>query len=248
MSGEGGFTEDALLGGRVRLRQPAEGYRAAIDPVFLAAAVPASGREMVLDIGCGAGAAMLCLAARVPTCRVTGLELQPSLARLAGDNAALNGVAERVAAVRGDFLSPPPRLAPASFDHAMANPPFLDPAAATRSPHAGKAAANVEGEADLAAWVRFALTMVRSKGTLTFVHRADRLDFLMAALAGRAGEIVVFPLWPGAGKPAKRVLVRARKGVATPTRLAAGLVLHETDGRYTEAAEAVLRGAGMLEL
>jgi tRNA1(Val) A37 N6-methylase TrmN6 len=203
---------------------------------------------MVLDIGCGAGAAMLCLAARVPTCRVTGLELQASLARLAGDNAALNGFAERVAAVRGDLLSPPPRLAPASFDHAMANPPFLDPATGTRSPHAGKAAANVEGDADLTAWVGFALTMLRSKGTVTFVHRADRLDFLMAALAGRAGEIVVFPLWPAAGKPAKRVLVRAGKGVATPTRLAAGLVLHHADGRYTEAAEAVLRGAAALEL
>ena len=248
MSGEAAFTEDALLGGRVRLRQPAEGYRVAIDPVFLAAAVPASGRESVLDIGCGAGAAMLCLAARVPTCRVTGLELQPALAGLAGDNAALNGFADRVAAVRGDLLGPPPRLAPASFDHAMANPPFLDPAAAMRSPHAGKAAANVEGEADLGAWVGFALTMVRSKGTVTFVHRADRLEILMAALAGRAGEIVVFPLWPGAGKTAKRVLVRATKGVATPTRLAAGLVLHEQDGRYTEAAEAVLRGAAGLEL
>ena len=248
MSDEGDLTEDTLLGGRVRLRQPAEGYRAAIDPVLLAAAVPAGGRETVLDIGCGAGAAMLCLAARVPACRVTGLELQPALARLAGDNVALNGFAERVASVRGDLLSPPPRLAPASFDHAMANPPFLDPATATRPPHAGKAAANVEGEADLAAWVGFALTMVRSKGTVIFVHRADRLETLMAALAGRAGEIVVFPLWPGAGKPAKRVLVRARKGVAKPTRLAAGLVLHQADGRYTEAAEAVLRGGAGLEL
>ncbi|HSR71863.1 MAG TPA: methyltransferase, partial [Kiloniellales bacterium] len=105
-----------------------------------------------------------------------------------------------------------------------------------------RAIAEREGEARLADWIRVALLLLRDGGTLTLVHRADRLDALLAALlAGRAGEIVVFPLWPGPGKSAKRILVRARKGVETPLRLAPGLVLHGPDGRFTPQAEAVLR-------
>jgi tRNA1(Val) A37 N6-methylase TrmN6 len=242
-----GTSEDRLLGGRVVLRQPVEGYRVAIDPVLLAAAVPAGPQDTVLDVGSGVGAASLCLAARVAGCRITGLEKQRDLVRLAADNAALNDVAGRVAAIAGDLLSPPPRLAPGSYDHVMANPPFLDPAKATL-PRGVKAISNAEGEADLAAWVRFSLAMVRPKGMLTFVHRADRIEALLAQLNGRAGEIVLFPLWAGPGKSAKRVLVRARKDVAAPTRIAPGLVLHEADGRYTRAAEALLRDAAALEL
>jgi tRNA1(Val) A37 N6-methylase TrmN6 len=241
-------TEDALLGGRVRLRQPLKGYRAAIDPVLLAAAVPAGPQDHILDVGSGTGAAALCLAARVPFCRITGLEAERDSVRLGAENAQLNGAANRVVFIRGDLLNPPPRLAPGAFDHVMANPPYLTEPSATRPPDRGKAAAHVEGEADLGAWVRFALAMVRPKGSVTFIHRADRLDALLAALAGKSGEIVVFPLWPGVGRPAKRVLVRARKAIATPTRLSPGLVLHDADGRYTAAAEIILRGGAALDL
>ncbi len=241
-------SEDMLLGGRVRLRQPRSGYRAAIDPVLLAAAVPAGAGDSVLDIGCGAGAASLCLAVRVAGCRITGIDAQRELVRLAGENIALNRVTGRVVAMVGDLLRPPPRLEPGGFAHVMANPPFLETGGAAASPHPAKAAATIEGEADLGAWVRFALAMVRPKGSLTFIHRADRMEQLLAQLMGRAGEIIVFPLWAGPDKPAKRIIVRARKAVETPTRLTPGLVLHEADGRYTEAADAVLRGAAPLTL
>jgi tRNA1(Val) A37 N6-methylase TrmN6 len=236
---------DALLGGRVRLLQPEAGYRAAIDPVLLAAAVPARAGEHVLDAGMGVGAAAFCLAARVG-CRVTGIEREPALAALARENAAGNEAA-RVEVIEGDILAPPPALPRAGFDHVMANPPFQEPGG-TLSPHALKAVANVEGAATLADWIGFALAMARPKATLTFVHRADRLEALLAALSGRAGEIVLFPLWPKPGAAAKRVLVRARKGSAAPTRLAPGLVLHRAEGGYTEAADAVLRGGAALEL
>lgn len=242
------YSEDTLLGGRVKLRQPRHGYRAAIDPVLLAAAVPAGDGDTVLDIGCGAGAASLCLAMRVEGSRITGIETQRDLVHLANDNVALNGFFGRFVAVQGDLLHPPPRLEPGSFAHVMANPPYLESGAASASPDAAKTAANIEGEADLAAWVRFALLMARPKGSITFIHRADRMEQLLAQLSGRAGEIVVFPLWPGQDKPAKRLLLRARKSVATPTRLTPGLVLHEVDGRYTAAAEAVLRGGAALQL
>jgi tRNA1(Val) A37 N6-methylase TrmN6 len=243
-----GATEDALLGGRVKLRQPAAGYRAAIDPVLLAAAVPARGGDHILDIGCGVGSASLCLAARVADCRIAGIEVQPQLLRLAKENIALNRLGDRVIAVAGDLLHPPADLVSGSFDQVMANPPFLRAGEASASPKAGKALANVESEATLADWVRCALLMARPRGGITFIHRADRIEELLALLAGLAGGIAIFPLWPGTAKPAKRVIVHARKDTATPTLLLPGLVLHRADGRYTDEAEAILRHAAPLAL
>src|SRR6059058_5283590 len=225
-------TEDRLLGGRVCLRQPTEGARAAIDPVFLAAAIPAAPHQQILDAGC----------------RVGGIELQRDLVRLAGDNVLLNGGADRLSVMVGDLLQPPPRLSPGSFDHVMANPPFIERGHGSPVSDPAKAAATIEGDAALGDWVRFALGMVRAKGSVTFIHRADRIDVLLAQLAGRAGAIVIFPLWPRAGQAANRVLVQARKQVAAPARLAAGLVLHEADGRFTAAADAILRGGEPLIL
>ena len=243
-----GVTEDQLLGGRVRLTQPADGFRAGIDPVFLAAAVPAAAGEKVLEVGSGSGAASLCLAARVPGAFVTGLESDRALVRIAGGNAEANGVSGRVQFFVGDLLAPPIRLAAASFDHVMANPPHFAGHAAVASRKPGKAAANIEGEAELKDWVRFCLTMVKAKGSVVFIHRAERMDGLLAELRSRAGEITVFPLWPGANRPASRILVRARKGVSAPARLSTGLTLHEADGRYTAAAEAVLREGAAIDI
>lgn len=240
-------SEDRLLGGAVHLCQPREGYRAAIDPVFLAAAVPARRGERVLELGVGSGAAALCLAHRVRGCRVVGLERQRAMAGLAARNVASNGMEDRVEIVVGDLLDPPAPLKAQRFDHVMANPPYLPPVRADRRKPGKRDASDVEGEADLRAWVDCALRRVRPRGTVTFVHRADRLDALLAALEGRAGGIVVVPLWPKAGVAAKRVIVRARKGVATPLVLTAGLVLHEADGAFTGAAERILRDGGVLD-
>jgi len=239
------MSEDRLLEGRVLLRQPEEGYRAAIDPVMLAAAVTAAEGETVLDLGSGVGAASLCLASRVPGCRIFGLEMQPALVALAKQNIEINGFSGRVETMIGTLQSPPPRLAPGSFHHVMTNPPYNAPEG-TPSPTTGKDAANRENEVDLAAWMRFAVNMLRPKGVLTLVFRADRLDSLLAALHGKIGEITVTPLWPKRGRPAKRVLVRGRKGIGSPLTLAPGLVLHEEDGRYTALADDILRRGGGL--
>jgi tRNA1(Val) A37 N6-methylase TrmN6 len=240
------LSEDRLLGGRVRLGQTRDGLRAAIDPVLLAAAVPAADGERVLDLGTGSGAAALCLAARVAGVGGVGLELQPELAALAADNVRLNDLAPRVSIVAGDVARP--CLAERSFDHVMANPPYLARGTGTLPPSRAKALAIEEGAVPLARWIGSALALVRPRGTVTVIHRADRLADLLAAFAEGAGEIVIFPLWPGLGKPAARILVRARRGVRTPLRLAAGLTLHAPDGRYTEAAERVLRDAAALAL
>ncbi len=231
---------DSLLGGRVRLRQPEDGYRVAVDPVLLAAATPAVAGT-VLDVGAGVGAAALCYAVRVPGARVSGLELQPRFVDLAGENIEQNDLSDRVEVFEGDLLEPPPTLRPAMFDHVMANPPYMPSDRGGAPPNPSKAVAMVEGDADLAAWIDFCLDMVKPKGSITMVHRADRLDELLALFRERAGGIVVVPLWPGRDRPAKRVIIRARRDVRTPLRLSAGLTLHGEDNAYTAEALAILR-------
>ena len=241
-------TEDQLLGGRVRLAQPADGYRAAIDPVLLAAATVAGEGECVLDAGCGAGAATLCLAVRLPGCRVTGLELQADMAELARVNVRANGAEGRVEIVTGDLAAPPHPVHGAAFDAVMTNPPFLPEAHGTAPGSAGRRAAHVES-LPLPDWIAACLRRLRPGGRLTLVHRADRLASVLAALDGEAGDITLYPLWARSdAKEAKRVIVRARKGARGPARLERGLVLHEADGRYTAVAEAVLRGGAALEI
>jgi tRNA1(Val) A37 N6-methylase TrmN6 len=241
------WSEDRLLDGRIRLKQPRHGYRAAIDPVLLAAATSALPGERVLDVGAGVGAASLCLAFRVPGTRITGMELQPDLAELAAANIRDNGLEDRVRILTGDLLSPPAGLTASGFDRVMSNPPFQKAGTHTPPPGASRALAHGEGSADLAAWIAFCTRMLKPRGTLTLIHRADRLDDLIALLHGRFGAVTLIPLWPKTGRPAKRVLVTARRGTRSPAALSAGLILHEADGGFTPAAEAILRHGNALE-
>jgi tRNA1(Val) A37 N6-methylase TrmN6 len=247
------ISEDALLGGRVRLLQPRDGYRVAIDPVLLAAAVPARPSQRVLDVGTGVGAAALCLAARISGLAVDGLEIQPALVRLGERNVELNERKGEIRLFAGGITTPPAEIADRPYDHVMANPPYL-PADHGHPPHnASKAAAVQESGADLAAWLSFLIGAARRKGTVTLIHRADRLDELLALMHGHLGRITVFPLWPTASdgvapKSARRVLVQGRKGISGPLDLRPGMVLHEPDGRFTRSTQAVLRDGAALVL
>lgn len=240
-------TDDTLLDGTVIIRQPKYGFRAAIDSVLLPAAINAVSGERVLEIGAGCGAASLCLARRLAGIRISGIEIQPHLVRLAGENIRKNGLEGQVDIMLGDVDKPlPPRLQ-GPFDHVMLNPPYLREANSRSSPNTEKTVANVEGDVPLELWLRSAYGLLRHKGYVTLIHRADRLDDIMFALGRNFGGVTVFPLWPKNGVSAKRVIVRARKGVATPLRLTAGLVLHAENGDFTEMAAAALRG-GALEV
>jgi len=233
-------TDDRLLDGRVIVRQPVNGYRAAIDPVLLAAAARAKPGQNVLDAGCGTGAAMFCLAARVPGLKLTGLEIQQHHAVLAGEGVALNKLANTYICV-GDLLRPPPDLLNA-FDIVLTNPPYGD--AGTPPPDASLAIAHMEGEADVATWITACLACLKSKGRLVMIHRADRLSDILAALhAKNAGDIRIIPIFPKAGAPARRVIVDAGKDRRSPDTVLPGLVLHEGGGQYTAVAADVLRGA-----
>jgi tRNA1(Val) A37 N6-methylase TrmN6 len=241
-------TDDRLLGGRVRLCQPRRGYRVAIDPVVLAAAVVAGEGQSVLDVGCGVGAAALCLAARVPQVAVFGIDADADAVRLANANAQRNAMADRVRFRRADVRAATVEGMPDAFDHVMTNPPYLRPGAVRQPQHAGRRRAMVEGDVPLATWLRACVDRLAARGRLTLIHRADRLADVLIALDGVLGELAVLPLWPAAcgTRPAGRIVVSGRRGSSAPIRLLPGLVLHSADGGYTDAAEAVLRaGAGL---
>jgi tRNA1(Val) A37 N6-methylase TrmN6 len=239
------ITEDSLLGGRVRFLQPVNGYRAAVDPVLLAAFAPAQNGDRVLDLGCGAGAISLCLLARVPGLTVTGIEQAPEMRDLAERNAALNGVADRFAPHLGRVEARPAHFEEGAFDLVLANPPYLETDRADLPESALKAAAHVEGEVPLAEWVEAAYRALRHKGRLAMVHRADRLADMLEPMQKRFGGLQIHPLYPKAGRDAKRVIVMARKGFRTPLSLSSGVVLHNMDGSYSPPVAAALDGAAL---
>lgn len=246
-------TDDRLLDGRVRLLQPAKGYRAGMDAALLAAAVDAGPGERVLEAGCGAGAVLFQAAARAPEARFVGVERDLDALGLAERNVGLNHAQGRVAVRAGDvgrgfagqgFLEKgePP------FDVAVANPPFFDDPGALRAPHPSKQAAWI-ADAGLDAWTRFLLKAVREGGRVIMIHRAERLFDLLALLSASAGSFQIRPVHPFADAPAKRVLVRAIKTGKAPLLLLPPLVLHPRGGadKHTPDAEAILRGEAALE-
>ncbi len=240
-------TEDRLLDGRVVLRQPRAGaLRAAIDPVLLAAAVPARPGERVLEAGCGTGAAFLCLAARVPGLSVAAVERDAALVELATANGASNGLGpDRLTVAVGDVrdLDLARRLGPCA--HGFANPPWWP--GGTPPPAARRRGATHEAEADLGHWARFLAAGLAPGGRLTLILPAARIDAGLAALAAAGcGALRLIPLWPRSGMAAKRVLLQGRKGSHGPARVEAGLVLHGPGQGFTPAAEAVLRGGAAL--
>ena len=238
------IVENALLGGRVRLRQPTKGYRAGMDAALLAAAAGVQAGERVVEAGCGAGAVLMQLAARAPGVILTGVERDPAMAALARENAALNGAEATV--LDGDVAAGFRALGLEPFDRAISNPPFFDDPGALRAPSPGKHGAWMADDG-LAAWTRFLLKAVREGGRIVVIHRADRLGDVLALLGETAGSFSVRPIHPHADEPAKRVLVQAIKTGRAPLRLLPPLVLHDrSGGKHTPEAEAILRGEAAL--
>ena len=238
---ETALTEDALLGGRVRLLQSRRGYRVAVDAVLLAAAVHPGPGERVLDLGAGVGAISLCLAKRLADCTIVGIELQPALAQLAQRNATRNGFSERLRTIVHDIAQPLPADL-GLFDQVATNQPYMAAAAAEPPPDRSKALATGESSADLQRWLDVATAALKPDGTLTLIHRADRLEEIAAQLVRlRFGALTIKRL-----PPAARVLVRARRGSASVEE-SPPLTLHKPEGGYTEAAEAILRHAAALD-
>ena len=260
-------TEDAFLGGRLKVLQPARGYRAGADPVFLAAAMMAARGETVLDLGCGVGVAMLCLKARLPEVEVTGVELQPDLAELARRNLEVNGLKGEVLTANAAAL--PKAFRSRTFVNVMTTPPFASGRPATASPppcgicwrrwswrcpyDEGRETGRGETMA-LADWVDVGLRRLKPGGTFGLVNRIERLPDCLSAISERVGDIRVLPLAARQGRKAKLFVLMGKKGAKGEMALLSPLVLHEgaahdRDGEsYTREAQTILRAGRSLGL
>lgn len=246
------ISEDAILGGRLVLRQPRRGHRVGHDAILLAAATSARPGEQIIDLGAGVGAAGLAVARRVEGVAVTLVEIDPALAALAGENAARNALAERVRAVCLDVAAPAAAfaaagLAAAAADRVLMNPPFNAPQQQP-SPHPGRRLAHSASRHTLDRWLGAAARLLRPAGVVTLIWRADALDSLLPALTAGFGAVTLLPIHPKPGAPAIRVLARAVKGSRAPLSLLPGFVLADAAARPTAQAEAVLRGGALLPL
>jgi tRNA1(Val) A37 N6-methylase TrmN6 len=245
-------SEDTVLGGRLRLRQPLRGHRVGHDAILLAAATGAQSGEHAVDLGAGVGGAGLALVKRVPGLRVSLVEIDAALAALAADNARLNRLDDRVQAIAcdaGDAQAlAAAGLAPGSSDRVLMNPPFHDARRQNVSPDARRRLAHAAAPGLLERWIASAAWLLKPGGVLTLIWRADGLANVLGALKDEFGGVTVLPVLPRADRPAIRVLVRATKGwQGKPTHLPP-LALNDDEGRPSVAAEAVLRHGEALPL
>ena len=244
-------TRDAFLGGLLQITQPREGYRAGVDAVFLAAACPAKTGQRVLELGCGVGAAMLCLAKRTAGLRVTGVEVQPDYADLARANATHNGIEAEV--ITADLRALPADLRNRSFDHVFINPPYYQQTATTAARDSGRDTAH-RSDTSLAEWIDIGARRLAPKGYLTLIQRIDRLPEAIVACDGRLGSLVVLPLAGREGRAPERFLLQARKDGRAAFRLCPTYVLHrgathERDQEsYTAQTRRILRDGAALHI
>ena len=232
------------------IRQPEEGYRTAIDPVLLAAAIEAGPSERVLDVGCGTGAASLCLATRIPGARITGIDSMVEFIELARESVALNKLEsppEFEVVDLKDYLSVDP------FDHVITNPPYWAKDTGNSSPDPLKRAATVESTMTLAEWIDTCFQLLRPGGLFTMIHSRERLKEVRSLIAPLAAAAVIHPIWPNRRrKRSKRFLIQAVTADAQSStisrggvHMADGLVLHQANGTYTDEADQILySGAG----
>ncbi len=251
MGGEDDTTDDAVLGGRLTLRQPRRGHRFGHDAILLAAATEARAGEHAIELGAGVGAAGLALAQRVPGLTLTLIEIDAALAALAKENAQRNGLADRVAVRALDVTASEREFSRAGIEIGTAarilmNPPFRDPARQNVSPDPKRRLAHAASADALTQWVQRAASLLAPSGLLTLIWRADGLADVLAAAQPAFGAIAVLPVYPRPGAAAIRILLRAVKGSRAPLALAPGLTLNDADWRPSAEAGAILRGGAAL--
>ncbi len=240
-SGDGDWREDALLGGRVRLRQAARGYRAGMDAALLAAAVEARPGQTLLDVGCGPGAVLCQVAARRPGVDLTGLERDPVAVALARANLDLNGLGDRARVIEGALADRPAPTPGAAYDWAVANPPFFDDPGAMRAPAAERAGAWMADDG-LDAWLAYLRRSVREGGHAVVIHRADRLADILTGWGAAMGDVRIRPIHARSNRAATRVLIRATKASRAAPSLLPPVILQTSEAEHSAEAERLYRG------
>lgn len=251
------LTDDAFHGGRLRILQPAKGFRSGLDAMLLAAAapIPAERPCRVLDAGAGVGVVGLAIAARCPSARLTLVEIDPELADLARQNAERNMLADRVDVIVADISAGgrvlhdracPAGLAPALFDHVVTNPPFFAVGTGTPPATRGRAGAHQMAEGSLDRWLAFLTTAAAADATLTLIHRAEALGEVLGSLEGRFGRIRILPVQPRIDAASNRIIVTGIKGSRAPLEIRPALIVHDAEGRFTPALDAILRQGAAL--
>ncbi len=234
------LTRDAFLGGRVNLFQPKHGYRAGIDAVLLSACIHATKGERVLELGCGAGAAILCLGARISDLSLTGVERDPAFAALARRN---GGAALEV--VEADLADLPLTLRQRQFDHVLANPPFYNRSASIASGDPLREAAH-GADTPIETWVQIAAKRLAPKGLMHFIHPVQSLPAILGALPNGMGSVEVLPLAARRGREPDRMILRAKKNGRGAFRLHSALVLHQNVEHQSDADDYVPKVAAAL--
>lgn len=232
-------TTDYFLSQQIKILQLAKGFRAGLDTVLLASAVDAKPHQHLLDIGCGVGVALACLAARVPEAKITGVELQPEYAALAEEN--LKPFEAKI--IQADIYAR--KNVYGQFHHVLMNPPYHLAEKNMPKKESSRALADHLSQADMPKWMSAAKKNLRAKGYLTMIIPTAVLPLWLALLANDFGDIRILPLWPRAGVPSKRTIIRARYRSMGPAALLNGIVLHNTDGSYTMPVQNVLRGGAL---
>lgn len=238
-----------LLDGRLALRQPRRGHRVGTDTMLLAACLADPGSDIV-DAGAGVGAVGLAVALRSLQARVSLVERQADLAALARENVSDNGLLARARVLECDLLDVAARRAAGLPNGAASavytNPPYYEAGSVRASPHEGRALAHVLGEGGLAAWMLACLALLAPGGRFAMIHRPAALRAILDVCKGRLGAIRITPVQAREGEDAGRILLTGRKGSRAATTLAAALVVHTADGRFTPRAEAIHRGLALV--
>ena len=244
------LTDDLFLGGALEMYQPKCGFRSGIDAVLLAASIPDCGAMRVLEAGCGAGVVSLSIAVRCQAALVEAIEIEEVNVAIARKNAERNHLSDRVSIYLGDLYDPVTQLELLgfkrnSYDFVVANPPFYDEREARVSNNPLRRRAKRAMAETLEEWVRFLTAMAAPKGVISLIHRADKLDDLLAVLSRRFGGVKIFPLYPKPNEPANRVIVQGVKGSRAPLTLMQGLVLHDENGDYTPEVKDICAAPNM---
>lgn len=238
------LTQIDILGERLKLLQPENGFRLSVDAVFLAAACPIKSGQTLLDMGCGVGNSGLCVMARVDDIHLTGIDVQPFCIETITQNADLNNFSDRTNFILSDIREH--QIDPAQrYDHIICNPPYMEAGKHITSPTPHKAISNghLDDDISIRDWVKSGLNLLKSKGSLTLIHRADATDSIIRAMGKSFGQIEIIPIFSKSGSDAKRVIIRAIKDRQTPCIIRSGLIVHEQDGNYTARAQDILRHA-----